>query len=274
MPMLPCTWSHRILVGRVWTSSERNPLSQYDLRPIYVFYLAFFPLTSHPGLGATLHEECQTTPLLAGYTVLLASTCLTSLLGTSPDFARFVFAFSPFCISRGRRSTTLPASSSFTEGETTSSQRRQSPQTEPGQVPQASGTPSLHSTDTDFQPNRPGPAAHSPRSELHNQGLHITQLNLRISDQGRHLERADIRIQELSAEVDRLTQAVALLSASEGRPRRCPQGPPCGMLTRRGTPCANPLASCVHRAVGRHLEQKHQAHSDNQSTTDDESDHL
>ncbi|KAH9084172.1 hypothetical protein Ae201684P_020426 [Aphanomyces euteiches] len=178
--------------------------------------------------------------------------------------------------SRNRRSTTLPPFSSFADVEVTASSpptHEPSP-TGPAQVPSTKAAPSSpHSTDSGFQPNRPGPAAHSPRSELHNQGLHISQLDLRLSDQGRHLERADMRIQALNAEVDRLTQAVALLSTGEGRRRR-PQGPPCGMLTRRGTPCANPLATCVHRAAGRHLEQKHQARSDHESTTDDESDQL
>ncbi|KAH9096548.1 hypothetical protein Ae201684P_013216 [Aphanomyces euteiches] len=107
----------------------------------------------------------------------------------------------------------------------------------------ASPQSSRRSSDTDFEPSGPGPAAHSPMSELRNQALHITQLNIRLSEQGRLLAQADERIQLLDAEIERLTDTAAQLSTGE-QPNRRRSGPPCGMLTRRGQTCSNPLSTC------------------------------
>ncbi|KAH9139175.1 hypothetical protein AeRB84_016550 [Aphanomyces euteiches] len=112
----------------------------------------------------------------------------------------------------------------------------------------ASPQSSRRSSDTDFEPSGPGPAAHSPMSELRNQALHITQLNIRLSEQGRLLAQADERIQLLDAEIERLTDTAAQLSTGE-QPNRRRSGPPCGMLTRRGQTCSNPLSTCVYRAA-------------------------
>ncbi|KAH9089262.1 hypothetical protein Ae201684P_001465 [Aphanomyces euteiches] len=133
----------------------------------------------------------------------------------------------------------------------------------------ASPQSSRRSPDTDFEPSGPGPAAHSPMSELRNQALHIMQLNIRLSEIGRLLVQANERIQLLDAEIERLTDTVAQLSTGE-QPNRRRSGPPCGMLTRRGQPCSNPLSTCVYRAAGRHLEQKGQSHSDTATEADDD----
>ncbi|CAK4770093.1 unnamed protein product [Aphanomyces euteiches] len=90
----------------------------------------------------------------------------------------------------------------------------------------ASPQSSRRSSDTDFEPSGPGPAEHSPMSELRNQALHITQLNIRLSEQGRLLAQADERIQLLDAEIERLTDTAAQLSTGE-QPNRRRSGPPC-----------------------------------------------